>query len=115
MPLTKSEFDRWKAQRDEAIEKIRDIPRAPGVASIDAAGFLRVVGNGGDGFEPEATRSLYEMLRAWYGESSMTETLKELLGALTVYMNAPTGDGFPIAPWGRLFEAFKKYTAEQAR
>lgn len=76
MPLTKSEFDRWKAQADEADAALNDRPTVFEVATICRDGKLlvsRVC------LTITETRALYEMLRAWYGESSMTEKAKAVI------------------------------------
>lgn len=110
MPLTKSEFDRWKAQQEEAAAKIADTPRVDRLCRIDCGGYLRFTANA-DGFGPESTRALYEMLRAWYGEETMTEKAKAVIEAADAIA---TADGILQRDvWDHFVRTVDAYRAEQ--
>lgn len=110
MPLTKSEFDRWKAQADEASAQMADTPAIHELALIYRDGFLRIM-QGPTGLGPVETRALYEMLRAWYGETTMTETAKDALDSAIDYVDSP---GHMCVPkYEQMKRAINAYRAEQ--
>lgn len=108
MPLTKSEFDRWKAQADEADAALNDRPTVFEVATICRDGKLlvsRVC------LTITETRALYEMLRAWYGESLMTEKAKAVIEAADAIA---TADGIlQRDAWDHFVRTVDAYRAEQ--
>lgn len=110
MPLTKSEFDRWKAQADEAQAKLAAIPSTRSFA-INTDGKLIAAGSVCR-FDDEQTRALYEMLRAWYGEETMTATARAVVEAADAWESAPSG-GYSISAAVRLSHALQSYRAEQ--
>lgn len=81
MPLTKAEFDKWRAQADEAIKALGGKPKCS-VGWIDLDGSLQSTSLT---HRPTETRALYEMLRAWYGESVMTEKAKAVIRVVEEY------------------------------
>ena len=110
MPLTKSEFDRWKAQADEASVQMADTPAIHELALIYRDGFLRIM-QGPSGLGPVETRALYEMLRAWYGEATMTETAKAVIDSTIAYIDA---SGYMCVPkYEQMKMALDAYRAEQ--
>lgn len=73
MALTKAEFDKWKAKRQEALAAIDDRP-----LGITGDGYLSLPSTLRDSAQ---TRDLYEMLREWYGEKTMTEKAEAVIEA----------------------------------
>lgn len=109
MPLTKSEFDRWKAQADEAQAKLSAIPSTRSFA-INTNGKLIAAGSVCR-FDDEQTRALYEMLRAWYGEETMTEKAKAVIEAADAIA---TADGILQRDvWDHFVRTVDAYRAEQ--
>lgn len=78
MPLTKAEFDKLREDRDRAQQAMRDRPNLNALAAINENGGLAFASNS---LPPTDLRALYEMLRAWYGESVMTEKAKAVIEA----------------------------------
>lgn len=109
MPLTKSEFDRWKAQADEAQAKLSAIPSTRSFA-INTNGKLIAAGSVCR-FDDEQTRALYEMLRAWYGEVTMSEKAKAVIEAADAIA---TADGILQRDvWDHFVRTVDAYRAEQ--
>lgn len=119
MPLTKSEFDRLWDERNRAAqivsEKDKAIQNRPSciIAGITNDGRLETYC--ASRYSSEETRALYEMLRAWYGEATMTEKAKavieaagvrrDLLGFNPEYSCSPSDK--------RIVETVDAYRAEQ--
>lgn len=84
MPLTKAEFDRLMAERKNLLEQVEErekaLKRSPecGVGRITSNGSLVIYG-GPNALAPDYTRSLYEMLKSWYGEATMTEKAQAVI------------------------------------
>lgn len=111
MALTKSEFDRWKAQADEASAQMADTPAIHELALIYRDGFLRIM-QGPSGLGPVETRALYEMLDHWYGERRMTEKAKAVIEAADALRNS-VGPVDEAACRTELTDAVDAYRAEQ--
>lgn len=108
MPLTKSEFDRWKAQADEAIKVLNDRPNVEAVSAIGLDGNLLLVSTN---LTPAQTRALYEMLRAWYGEATMSEKARAVVEAADAIA---TADGIlQRDAWDHFVRTVDAYRAEQ--
>lgn len=113
MPLTKAEFDKWKACRDGAVAALKDRPIEK-AAWIDIDGDLIVNSNT---LSPTETRALYEMLKSWYGEDApspaLSEAARSLLAAAVVV--AVQGSIVKRDEWDRFVHAADAYRAEITR
>ena len=117
MPLTKSEFDRWKAQADEASVQMADTPAIHELALIYRDGFLRIM-QGPSGLGPVETRALYEMLRAWYGEDAqkpvpVSAVANELIEAAVSWRINCDNEHVGCSELPRVRRAVDAYLAEQ--
>lgn len=115
MPLTKSEFDKLWGERNRAAlllcEKDKALQDRPSclIAGIVNDGWLETYC--ATKYSPEETRSLYEMLRAWYGESSMTEKAKAVIEVADAIA---TADGIlQRDAWHHFVRTVSAYRAEQ--
>lgn len=109
MPLTKSEFERLREERDRAQSAMKDRPRINNIGAINEGGGLDLHDNM---LNPTETRSLYEMLRAWYGDSLMTEKAKAVIEAADALRNS-VGPVDEAACRTELTDAVDAYRAEQ--
>lgn len=116
MALTKSEFDRLMAERVSLLAQVEErekaLKRSPecAVGRITGNGYLDMYG-APHAFASDQTRALYEMLRAWYEEATMSEAAKAVVDAAEAWEASPASTAIDAA--AKLLRAIQAYRAEQ--